>query len=118
MINGAIPYSADWSRLSLSISAGVQGFEPQLADPESAVLPLNDTPMYLQETKLLPVCEMYDTLTRMGCQALFFRDSSPKLQPAANVRRFCPAKRGKRSVIASSSTERGRSWVYPQRAPS
>ena len=25
--------------------AGVQGFEPQLADPESAVLPLNDTPM-------------------------------------------------------------------------
>ena len=45
MINGAIPYYADWSRLSLSISAGVQGFEPQLADPESAVLPLNDTPM-------------------------------------------------------------------------
>jgi hypothetical protein len=25
--------------------AGVQGFEPQLADPESAVLPLNDTPI-------------------------------------------------------------------------
>jgi hypothetical protein len=25
--------------------AGVQGFEPQSADPESAVLPLNDTPM-------------------------------------------------------------------------
>jgi hypothetical protein len=25
--------------------AGVQGFEPQLADPESAVLPLNDTPL-------------------------------------------------------------------------
>lgn len=24
--------------------AGVQGFEPQSADPESAVLPLNDTP--------------------------------------------------------------------------
>src|SRR5260370_41133466 len=29
--------------------AGVQGFEPQLADPESAVLPLNDTPIYLAE---------------------------------------------------------------------
>jgi hypothetical protein len=32
--------------------AGVQGFEPQSADPESAVLPLNDTPIeqaaYLQ----------------------------------------------------------------------
>jgi hypothetical protein len=26
--------------------AGVQGFEPQLTDPESAVLPLNDTPMF------------------------------------------------------------------------
>jgi hypothetical protein len=25
--------------------AGVQGFEPQLTDPESAVLPLNDTPL-------------------------------------------------------------------------
>jgi hypothetical protein len=29
--------------------AGVQGFEPQLADPESAVLPLNDTPISLVE---------------------------------------------------------------------
>ena len=29
--------------------AGVQGFEPQLADPESAVLPLNDTPIYFVE---------------------------------------------------------------------
>ena len=27
--------------------AGVQGFEPQLTDPESAVLPLNDTPRHL-----------------------------------------------------------------------
>jgi hypothetical protein len=27
--------------------AGVQGFEPQLTDPESAVLPLNDTPKHL-----------------------------------------------------------------------
>lgn len=27
-----------------SILAGVQGFEPQLTDPESAVLPLDDTP--------------------------------------------------------------------------
>ena len=27
--------------------AGVQGFEPQSADPESAVLPLNDTPLKL-----------------------------------------------------------------------
>ncbi len=45
MINGAILYYAEWPRLSLSSLAGVQGFEPQLADPESAVLPLNDTPM-------------------------------------------------------------------------
>ncbi len=28
-----------------SLPAGVQGFEPQLTDPESAVLPLNDTPL-------------------------------------------------------------------------
>jgi hypothetical protein len=28
--------------------AGVQGFEPQLTDPESAVLPLNDTPSSLR----------------------------------------------------------------------
>ena len=39
--------------LNLSFRAGVQGFEPRLADPESAVLPLNDTPM-------LPG-EMYNT---------------------------------------------------------
>ncbi len=32
---------------NLSCRAGVQGFEPQLTDPESAVLPLNDTPMTL-----------------------------------------------------------------------
>ena len=65
MINGAIPYYADWSRLSLSISAGVQGFEPQLADPESAVLPLNDTPK-------LFVREEYHTLTIASCQAMFW----------------------------------------------
>ena len=29
------------------VMAGVQGFEPQLTDPESAVLPLNDTPLCL-----------------------------------------------------------------------
>jgi hypothetical protein len=28
--------------------AGVQGFEPQLPDPESGVLPLDDTPMRLR----------------------------------------------------------------------
>jgi hypothetical protein len=30
----------------LPLMAGVQGFEPQLTDPESAVLPLNDTPTF------------------------------------------------------------------------
>jgi hypothetical protein len=34
--------------------AGVQGFEPQLADPESAVLPLNDTPMIIQASNDFP----------------------------------------------------------------
>jgi hypothetical protein len=48
--------------------AGVQGFEPQLADPESAVLPLNDTPK-------LFVREEYHTLTIASCQAMFWRDS-------------------------------------------
>src|SRR5256885_2997577 len=73
MINGAIPYYADWSRLSLSISAGVQGFEPQLADPESAVLPLNDTPM-------LFVCVKYNTLTIARCQAMFFGGPGPNAE--------------------------------------
>ena len=49
--------------------AGVQGFEPQLADPESAVLPLNDTPM-------LFVCVKYNTLTIARCQAVFFAAST------------------------------------------
>ena len=53
--------------------AGVQGFEPQSADPESAVLPLNDTPS-VQVTILLPVvCVVYDTLTFARCQAIFGR---------------------------------------------
>ena len=51
--------------------AGVQGFEPQSADPESAVLPLNDTPTE-QAAYLQPeVCEVYDTLTFTRCQAAF-----------------------------------------------
>ena len=41
------PLCAGQSRLMLLNPAGVQGFEPQLADPESAVLPLNDTPISL-----------------------------------------------------------------------
>lgn len=36
--------------------AGVQGFEPRLADPESAVLPLNDTPTDLIEIVLSSLC--------------------------------------------------------------
>ena len=52
--------------------AGVQGFEPQSADPESAVLPLNDTPIeqaaYLQPDN----CEVYDTPTFARCQAVFW----------------------------------------------
>ncbi len=35
--------------------AGVQGFEPQLADPESAVLPLNDTPICPVLSFVLPM---------------------------------------------------------------
>ena len=50
--------------------AGVQGFEPQLADPESAVLPLNDTPLYLAATVLSAVRVSYDTPTLARCQAL------------------------------------------------
>jgi hypothetical protein len=38
----ALKYSQD-SHKPIT-KAGVQGFEPQLTDPESAVLPLNDTP--------------------------------------------------------------------------
>ena len=45
-----------------SLMAGVQGFEPQLADPESAVQPLNDTPKYRVE---------YHIVTLAGCQANF-----------------------------------------------
>lgn len=29
----------------LNLGAGAQGFEPQLTDPESAVLPLDDAPL-------------------------------------------------------------------------
>ena len=42
--------------------AGVQGFEPQLADPESAVLPLNDTP---------ECCVPNIILSLADCQAVF-----------------------------------------------
>ena len=38
-------HDIDGSFLCVLKMAGVQGFETQLADPESAVLPLNDTPM-------------------------------------------------------------------------
>ena len=53
--------------------AGVQGFEPQLADPESAVLPLNDTPLYRAAALLsaVAVCVWYDTPTLVRCQALW-----------------------------------------------
>jgi hypothetical protein len=60
--------------------AGVQGFEPQLTDPESAVLPLNDTPLSLQT--LYHVREVYNTASRRDCQALRL----------ANLRRFCNEK--------------------------
>ncbi len=46
---GVLLYSPTWLGYGRSFVfanlAGVQGFEPQLADPESAVLPLNDTPI-------------------------------------------------------------------------
>ncbi len=35
--------------------AGVQGFEPRSADPESAVLPLNDTPIHAQQRPSYPL---------------------------------------------------------------
>lgn len=35
--------------------AGVQGFEPQLTDPESAVLPLDDTPSSMLEKVVPPI---------------------------------------------------------------
>lgn len=45
-----------------SLKAGVQGFEPRLADPESAVLPLNDTPM----------CRVANIILSLAtCQAVF-----------------------------------------------
>ena len=47
-----------------SLEAGVQGFEPQLADPESAVLPLNDTP---------ECCVPNSILSLANCQAVFGR---------------------------------------------
>ena len=60
--------------------AGVQGFEPQSADPESAVLPLNDTPSHCAATVLPAICVRYDTLTFASCQALFFSsDSYPSI---------------------------------------
>ena len=47
LIKGSNPMSLEPSYVTSSDWAGVQGFEPQLADPESAVLPLNDTPTSL-----------------------------------------------------------------------
>ncbi len=55
--------------LTLFYMAGVQGFEPQLTDPESAVLPLNDTPLDVN-CKLFAVRGTYDTVSWARCQAL------------------------------------------------
>ncbi len=60
--------------------AGVQGFEPQSADPESAVLPLNDTPMH--------VCEVHDTGIGRECQVGFLNCFTPtriRRRDAANL---------------------------------
>jgi hypothetical protein len=69
--------------------AGVQGFEPQSADPESAVLPLNDTPIeqaaYLQPA----ICEVYNTPTFARCQAVLSGDC-PEVQSAKASARFSP----------------------------
>ena len=43
--------------------AGVQGFEPRSADPESAVLPLNDTPS--EQYRCLSVCRIIPQLLRV-----------------------------------------------------
>ena len=39
------------------LSAGAQGFEPQLTDPESAVLPLDDAPMRTNCTLEAGLCQ-------------------------------------------------------------
>lgn len=53
--------------LKLDYMAGVQGLEPQLTDPESAVLPLNDTPSLLER---LTVHAQYNTSDVRSCQAI------------------------------------------------
>ena len=45
-----VPESKNGEVCNLSV-AGVQGFEPQSADPESVVLPLNDTPLLCNSRK-------------------------------------------------------------------
>ena len=57
--------------------AGVQGFEPQLPDPESGVLPLDDTPTSAQKKAVLPILFDVRHLSlpdagrrRLGCRLL------------------------------------------------
>ena len=54
----------------LPLLAGVQGFEPQLTDPESAVLPLNDTPIFFCFLALSRA-HRYNTPSIDECQELF-----------------------------------------------
>jgi hypothetical protein len=51
------------------LMAGVRGFEPQLTDPESAVIPLNDTPLSVTNV-VFSVRGTYNTAGRANCQAL------------------------------------------------
>ncbi len=52
-----------------SLLAGVQGFEPRSTDPESVVLPLNDTPLCFAAAFF--GLQKYDTPTIAICQAFF-----------------------------------------------
>ncbi len=67
--------------------AGVQGFEPQLPDPESGVLPLDDTPTGAQKKAVPPILFVVRHLSlpeagrrRLVCRAL------PGLAVAAAMR--------------------------------
>ena len=47
------------------INTGEQGFEPQLTDPETAVLPLDDSPTY----------KSHITLRKIACQIIGQQDA-------------------------------------------
>ena len=69
---------------ALQIVAGVQGFEPQLTDPESAVLPLDDTPPSRSKRLYPRFCSMsVISLCRLGRRFLTCRLLTDLAVPAA-----------------------------------